>query len=90
MSGARSLVFCLRYDATASLVTATTWCGVGGMAWGGLGTVGGGVGCCCCGAGGQWRRGEGRRGGARTPLEERWRRRRGGGKWVDGTSLGAG
>jgi hypothetical protein len=30
MSGARSLVFCLRYDATASLVTATTWCGVGG------------------------------------------------------------
>lgn len=30
MSGARSLVFCLRYDATASLVTAMTWCDVGG------------------------------------------------------------
>lgn len=28
MSGARSLVFCLRYDATASLVTAVTGSGV--------------------------------------------------------------
>lgn len=40
MSGARSLVFCLRYDATASLVTGTTWCDVRGgwTAWNDQGT----------------------------------------------------
>lgn len=86
MSGARSLVFCLRYDATASLVTATTWCGVGGLAWGER-------------EGGRFRdrgwrcrlllRRAAAARGTRTPLEERWRRH-GGGKWVDGTSLGAG